>query len=163
VLLSNAGASRVDGIDISHEAINYARGNFHGDNVRFEVGDIYDYAAPDLYDMVVCLETVEHVEDYARALKSLYSLLRRGGRLFISSPNRLLTSWSNASMRDEPGNPYHFVEFTIDELVNELTHQGFLVDKTDVFGQRQRPFYGRYLSMLHRKLLLPDASVLALL
>ena len=39
------------------------------------------------FDMVVCVETLEHVENPRQALRSIRSLLRPGDRLIVSTPN----------------------------------------------------------------------------
>lgn len=39
------------------------------------------------FDMVVCVETLEHVENPRQVLRSIRSLLRAGDRLLISTPN----------------------------------------------------------------------------
>ncbi|MGY1782350.1 class I SAM-dependent methyltransferase [Geodermatophilus sp. SYSU D01036] len=49
------------------------------------------------FDLVVCVETLEHVENPRQVLRSIRALLRPGGRLLVSTPNvthphsRLLT------------------------------------------------------------------------
>jgi 2-polyprenyl-3-methyl-5-hydroxy-6-metoxy-1,4-benzoquinol methylase len=39
------------------------------------------------FDMVVCVETLEHVENPRQVLRSIRSLLREGDRLLVSTPN----------------------------------------------------------------------------
>lgn len=39
------------------------------------------------FDMVVCVETLEHVENPCQVLRSIRSLLRAGDRLVVSTPN----------------------------------------------------------------------------
>lgn len=39
------------------------------------------------FDLVVCVETLEHVENPRQALRSIRSLLRPGDRLMVSTPN----------------------------------------------------------------------------
>jgi 2-polyprenyl-3-methyl-5-hydroxy-6-metoxy-1,4-benzoquinol methylase len=39
------------------------------------------------FDMVVCVETLEHVENPRQVLRSIRSLLRDGDRLLVSTPN----------------------------------------------------------------------------
>jgi SAM-dependent methyltransferase len=39
------------------------------------------------FDMVVCVETLEHVENPRKVLRSIRSLLRPGDRLLVSTPN----------------------------------------------------------------------------
>jgi SAM-dependent methyltransferase len=39
------------------------------------------------FDMVICVETLEHVENPRQVLRSIRSLLRAGDRLLVSTPN----------------------------------------------------------------------------
>src|SRR3712207_7107653 len=39
------------------------------------------------FDMVVCVETLEHVENPRQVLRSIRSLLRPGDKLLVSTPN----------------------------------------------------------------------------
>jgi SAM-dependent methyltransferase len=43
---------------------------------------------PESFDLILCLSTVEYVDDDVGALRTLAQLLRPGGRLVISVPNR---------------------------------------------------------------------------
>ena len=39
------------------------------------------------FDAVVSCETIEHVPEVAAAIKEMYRVTRRGGRLFLTTPN----------------------------------------------------------------------------
>lgn len=140
-LLSKAGALRVDGVDINEDVIAYAGKNYASETTRFLCGDIYTFSSPRCYDMIVSFETIEHVEDYSKALTNLFRLLCDNGRLIISSPNRPITSPKARSMDDKPRNAHHVREFSVDELRSALTTHGFAVDPRNVFGQRQQRYF----------------------
>jgi SAM-dependent methyltransferase len=109
-ILAEAGATRVTGVDISAPAIEAARATARG--AEFEVGDIASLPlGDDSVDLVVCLETIEHVEEPERALDELARVLAPDGLLLLSSPNRDVYP---------PGNPHHRREFTPSELRDEL-------------------------------------------
>jgi SAM-dependent methyltransferase len=109
-ILVEAGATEVIGIDISAPVIEAARVTARGAELR--VGDIADLPlGDDSVDLVVCLETIEHVEAPERALDELARVLAPDGLLVLSSPNRDVYP---------PGNPHHLREFTPDELREEL-------------------------------------------
>jgi SAM-dependent methyltransferase len=61
------------------------------------------------FDVVTCFETIEHVTGDAQRnlLAELARVLRPGGLLLLSSPNR---------GQYPPGNPHHLRELTADEL-----------------------------------------------
>jgi SAM-dependent methyltransferase len=64
------------------------------------------------FDVVVCFEVIEHVDEGARALAELKRVLKPDGLLVVSSPNP-------ASY--VPGNPYHVHEYGPDELCEALS------------------------------------------
>lgn len=110
-ILAAAGATEVTGVDISAPVIEAAQPEAAG-GARFEVGDIGALALDDAsVDLVVCFETIEHVDDPEGALDELARVLAPDGLLIVSSPNRDAYP---------PGNPHHRREFTPDELGAEL-------------------------------------------
>ncbi len=156
-LLAEAGARRVDGVDISPQVIDYARAHYGSERAVFTVGDIASFSAPEPYDVVVCFETIEHVTDHLAALRNLARLVRKGGVLLLSTPNRLITSPHARSMADAPANRFHVREFTIAEITAALRDAEFAVAGDGVFGQRQQPYFAnRYLRAIYRRLWNPD-------
>ncbi|HSZ70430.1 MAG TPA: methyltransferase domain-containing protein [Solirubrobacteraceae bacterium] len=106
-LLKRAGASEVLAVDIS-EAIIEVAGNDAPDGVVCEVADLRALGyLDDSFDLVVCFEVIEHVDEQDRVLDQLARVLRPGGLLLISSPNR---------GRYVPGNPHHRREYVPSEL-----------------------------------------------
>ncbi len=113
--LADAGPNSAVGVDLSDEAVAEATGAY-GERCRFVVGDVH--ALPfdsSSFDLVTCFEVIEHVERQAEVLDELVRVLRPGGVLAISSPNRLVYP---------PGNPFHTHEFAPDEL-HELLRSRF--------------------------------------
>jgi O-antigen biosynthesis protein len=111
-ILAAAGARKVVGVDISTEAIEYARSaSAHASN-EFHIGSLHELPFADAsFDLAVCFEVIEHVEEQARAIAELRRVLKPGGVLAISSPNRDVYP---------PGNPHHVHEFVPDELARAL-------------------------------------------
>ena len=140
-ILAEAGALRVDGVDISEDVINYAKCNYQMDNISFLIGDISEYKTNKPYDVITCFETIEHVEHYRTVLSNLYLLLNNYGLLIISSPNRLITSPYAKSIKDKPSNKFHVREFTVAELGSALSDHGFVVDGSVIRGQRQQRYF----------------------
>ncbi|MFW2366942.1 MAG: class I SAM-dependent methyltransferase [Desulforhopalus sp.] len=136
-LFIEVGASSYDGVDLGEKQIDYAKRHYGSDNVKFHVDNICTYNGGKSYDLITCFETIEHVDNYLAALENLFSLLKPGGMLIISSPNRLATSPKALSISSKPSNKYHAQEFIPEELVLILQDQGFSVGQDDVYGQRQ--------------------------
>lgn len=136
-LLAESRASFVLGVDICPSAISYAKTKYKNNNVDFQTGDIGKFQTQTKYDVVVCFETIEHVINFKLAVSNLYCLLKDGGILFISSPNRIVTSPSASNLYSKPKNKHHCQEFTISELSNLLFSHGFIIKNKNIFGQRQ--------------------------
>jgi len=137
-LFIKSGAVSYDGVDLNERLIKYANRTYGSDCINFFVGDICTYYNGKTYDMITCFETIEHVENYESALRNLYNLLNPDGVLFISSPNRPITSPRASSLYDKPANKFHKQEFTIEELLSSLRNSKFVTSRDDVYGQRQR-------------------------
>ena len=90
------------GVDLSDDAVAYARSHYAHPTVRFDVGDALSYGDEAGFDTVVSLETVEHVKQPAALLERLVRLLRPGGILVASVPTTPSTDV----------NPHHLHDFT---------------------------------------------------
>lgn len=77
-------------------------------------------------DTVVSLQVIEHVWDHPQFLAECARVLRPGGLLVLSTPNRLTFSPGSASA-DRPLNPFHTHEFTAAELCRLVAGSGLSV------------------------------------
>jgi ubiquinone biosynthesis O-methyltransferase len=137
-MLIEAGAVSYDGVDINEKLVEYAKNNYSSESINYFVGDICTFRNNKMYDLITCFETIEHVKNYEAAIKNLHSLLKPGGMLFISSPNRTVTSPKALTINDKPSNEFHTQEFIPEELLSILNKNGFTAGKDNLYGQRQR-------------------------
>ena len=77
-------------------------------------------------DTVVSLQVIEHVWDHAQFVAECARVLRPGGLLMLSTPNRLTFS-PDAGPTDKPLNPFHTHEFTAAELRRLVAGSGLSV------------------------------------
>jgi SAM-dependent methyltransferase len=133
-----AGAVNYQGVDINEKLIEYAKSNYSSERNNYFVGDICTFTNNKMYDLITCYETIEHVKNYEAAIKNLHSLLKPGGLLLISSPNRTVTSPNALTLNDKPSNEFHTQEFISEELLSILVKNGFIADSRNLYGQRQR-------------------------
>ena len=56
-------------------------------NVKFEVGDVTKYTNPNAFDLVVCVDVMEHILEDEAALRCYSTSLKQGGMLIISTPS----------------------------------------------------------------------------
>lgn len=115
-LLATA-ASEVVGVDIDAASVEHARNRYGTlSNVRFQQGDA---AALDLesesFDLVVSFETLEHLAAQEELIAGFARVLRPGGILVISSPDKRAYS-EIAGFRNE----FHVRELYRDEFLDLL-------------------------------------------
>lgn len=80
---------RVHGIDIDAQAIAYAKKNNKKKNLHFMVMDGLTMAVADeSFDIVVCHQVYEHVEDSQQLFAQIYRLLRPGGVCYLAAMNK---------------------------------------------------------------------------
>lgn len=89
--------ARVTGIDLSEKALKVAdlHGMDSGVQVRYEKIAAEDLAArePGQFDVVTCMEMLEHVPDPASIVRACATLVKPGGHVFFSTLNRNLKSY----------------------------------------------------------------------
>ena len=93
--LARLGA-RVTGLDASPELIAVARAHAAatGLEIDYRAGEIAKQEGQ--FDLITCLEVIEHVADPAAFVKALAKRLAPGGLLILSTPNA--TGWSKLLM-----------------------------------------------------------------
>src|SRR5919107_506501 len=74
-------------------------------------------------DTLISLQVIEHVWDHRQFLAECARVLRPGGLLILSTPNRLTFSPGT----DRPVNPFHTHEFTAAELCRLVAGNGLTV------------------------------------
>jgi SAM-dependent methyltransferase len=123
----SGAAAQIVGIDYDALTIRHAARTYPG--VHFVRANL---AALPLrsgaVDLVATLQVIEHVWNHAEFVRECLRVLRPGGTLLVTTPNRLTFSPG----LDEPVNPFHTKEFTAVELADLLTRCGFDLD--GVFG-----------------------------
>ena len=90
-ILAEAMARRgaqVTGIDLSEKALRVAELHLHesGLSVRYEKAAVEDVSGE--FDVVTCMELLEHVPQPASMVSACARLVRPGGRVFFSTINR---------------------------------------------------------------------------
>ncbi len=114
-LLSRA-ARRVVGVDIDAETVQHAKRKYGSAQVHFLRGDCRAIPLADAsVDLVVSFETLEHIEQQADFLDEVRRVLRPGGRLIISTPDK-----KNYGDSRESSNPFHVRELSAAEFRDVL-------------------------------------------
>lgn len=131
-LLAQAARSVV-GVELDAPTVAHASAAYDRPNLRFMEGDARQIPCADATaDAVVSFETIEHFYEHAAFLAEIRRVLRPGGRLIISSPDRDVYSPAGRKV-----NPFH---------VHELSRAEFSVLLGQSFAHQtmyaQRPLLG---------------------
>jgi SAM-dependent methyltransferase len=104
-------AAGVVGVDANPEAHEHARLRYVRSSLRFERDLVEGFAEP--CDVVVFLQTIEHVQDPDAILEHFKSMLSPGGVAYLSTPNLLTLAPPGAEKSD---NPWHVHEYRAAEF-----------------------------------------------
>jgi SAM-dependent methyltransferase len=111
------------------------------DGERHVQHDLNDLEYPELepHDVIVCSEVIEHLHvSPVPLLGVLGGSLAPGGRLVVQTPNAtalpkrlrmLLGRNPYEPIRDQPGNPGHFHEYTLGELREAVQAAGLQIER----------------------------------
>ena len=82
-------AGKVIGVDISSEAIEHAKNKYQAKNLEFIQGSVVEIPLEDSsVDVVVCFETIEHIDKHDEMMLDIKRVLVKDGFLIISSPDK---------------------------------------------------------------------------
>ncbi len=126
--LASQGARQVVGVDVSAEAIQFARGKYAADNLEFRPADITRLDLPDgAFEVVTSFQVIEHVQDDAAFVRQIRRVLKTPGVALISTPNKQTYSPNTPG----PENPFHVREYYLPQY-EELLKPHF--DHVDIMG-----------------------------
>ena len=130
------GYNSTIGMDVSVEAIQYAKKHFERKNRKFLTGDMQAIALnDDSVDIIICLEGFEHVtkEIGEKFITESKRVLKQNGLLIMTCP--VLNECANST-----GNPSHLNEYPEQELI-ELLNKNFRIIKMERIKGPEGPEY----------------------
>jgi len=106
-------ASSVTGIDIDENVVSHAAGKYGAANLRFLAGSVTSIPIQEShsFDVIVCFEAIEHIEDQQALLAEIKRMLKPDGALIVSTPNKAI--YHDESPEE---NPFHVKELYFDEF-----------------------------------------------
>ncbi|EHB59388.1 Methyltransferase type 11 [Mycolicibacterium rhodesiae JS60] len=115
-------ANRVVAVDYDEATVAHVQARYP--RVSMLAGNLAALPLPDAsVDVVVNFQVIEHLWDQPQFVAECARVLRPGGLLLMSTPNRITFSPG----RDTPINPFHTRELNAAELAELLTDGGFAI------------------------------------
>lgn len=136
--LARSGAD-VTAIDLAPGVLDVARLHLHESGLSVDYREIAVEALaaemPGAFDVVTCLEMLEHVPDPASVIRACATLLKPGGKLFLSTLNRTPLAFGAAILGAEhllrllPRGTHHYAQFIKpSEIAADLRAAGLVLD-----------------------------------
>lgn len=153
--LMRKGAKKVIGGDKSGIGISYDRNIAKTAPIKaleFKILEATSLPFVDnSFDVVVSFEVIEHVKDYERFLSEIHRVLKRGGKLILSTPNRdtgafiFKTDWKCHAHEFSKG---ELLDLVNKYFANSAIHGQFLMDRRSLILRRVRWTVGRLLEVI---------------
>lgn len=120
---------RVIAVDKDISVFTASRDNFHNSYIM-NLCAIENLPFEDrTFDIICCFQSLEHIENYEILLEETKRVLKKSGVLLISTPNKTkIVSGLN---------PYHYREFSPDELHKTLSRFFSDVKLSGIFGNKK--------------------------
>lgn len=135
-LLATELGVRVIGLELDGAAARHAQARY-GNTVAIHEANLDDWPVDSCsVDVVVSMQVVEHLWNLPKFWSEAKRVLRPGGLMVITTPNRLTFS-PGLSRGEKPTNPFHVEEFDMEQLATLISGAGF----TDVtcYGLHHSP------------------------
>jgi len=142
--LARAGAE-VTAIDLAPAVLDVARLHLFESGLKVDYREVSVEALaaeePAHFDVVTCMEMLEHVPDPASVIAACATLLKPGGQLFLSTLNRTPFAFGAAILGAEhvlrllPRGTHHYAQFIKpSEMATELRASGLVLEELRGIG-----------------------------
>ncbi len=139
---------QITGVDVKQEQIDdcnrfFSKINFN--NTKFEFGDLTKLNKKEDYNLILCVDVMEHIEEDELVLKNYFNALKPGGMLLISTPSDKGGSDVHHHDHDEYVNngEHSFIDehvrdgYGVDDMKEKMERAGFT--KTRIYYQYGKP------------------------
>jgi SAM-dependent methyltransferase len=127
---------RTTGLDISQRAVDGATNTF---GEHYICADVFEYSVKhkEAYDVVILTEVIEHVDEPVEFLKSLMLMLKKGGQIILTTPNKTIYPEHIIWQTDSP--PVHlwwFSESSMKYIASRINADVRFVDYTGYYRKK---------------------------
>lgn len=113
---------KVIAVDGNREALEYGKNFYSNQKIEYTLSDCNNFEFDEnSIDLIVCFETIEHLESDHLFLKRINNFLKTDGTLICSSPNQEKLQYLKSDF------PYHFRHYTPIKFERLLTESGFTI------------------------------------
>ena len=132
--------SQVTGIDINPNLVNYCSslaGRIGIKNVEFKVADLPELTGDEFYDLILCIDVLEHIQDWQTALHKIINRLSSEGAMIIHVPHKSKYLGPSFGLRRLKRKGKHLTETeTENELIGAThIHEGFQSNDFAILAQ----------------------------
>ena len=120
---------QIHGVDINPDQIGDVQQFFANlgasDRTSFGVANLEEFKDPDVFDLILCVDVMEHIPDDNRVFRNFFDSLKPGGTLLISTPS----DQGGSDVHDEEDSS--FIEehvrdgYNLMEIQKQLKQAGF--------------------------------------
>lgn len=122
----------VDGTELTDEAVEICRGK--GINILQGKLSPGNYP-PESFDVITSFEVLEHINNPLEEVKNFYTLLRKGGIVYVTTPN--FNAWSRFLLKEKwnvLAYPEHLCYYSAQTLKKLFTMSGFSLLRLQTTG-----------------------------
>ena len=145
--------ARVTGIDMGEKPLSVAKLHLKESGLEVDyrqtTAEALAIEEPESFDIITCMEMVEHVPDPASVINACSRLVRPGGELFFSTINRTPKAWLFAIVGAEyllnilPKGTHSYEKFIRPSELEKWARESGLVSK-EITGMHYNPFTDHY-------------------
>ena len=138
--------NEVLGVTIDETQVEVANAFFswlgvNPERLRFQVLNLYDlHKLKTKFDQIICAETLEHIRDDGKVIRSFYDLLNDGGVLHLCCPNANHPAHSFGRVNGPEDGGHVRDGYTLESYRQLLEPAGFRLEKAFGIGSRTLGF-----------------------
>ena len=143
-MASRNSSWRVQGLDVKQEQVDDCNSFFKQiglKNASFKFGDLTKLNETNKYNMVLCVDVMEHIEEDELVFENFHKALKDGGMLLVSTPSD--KGGSDVHHDHDDGDNHSFIDehvrdgYGIDEISAKMKNAGF--SRTEVYYEYGKP------------------------